>query len=318
MIEVVDDSSRSSAPGSARTGACPVWSPFASSLACQLRARCNDAGHRPAQEDRRARAATGNVLTSRNITAWTQARPGGFRRSLRSSLKGRGRSTPFRVGELSLAFFAACGRAGIGVGVQDRPAGPTAERPEVLDVDAARRTLLEAEKEVVERSLLGRGRGSGACSRAGVPVGGQAPVGRRSSLRRCRARHGVLRQGSWWARSINGATTPRARGGHDQHDPRPPQLAVGSCRRVAGPAGWCGRGQAADAVVTQPVEDQLGQLPGGGDHADVAAPALRDPVADLPEPGVAPTRCTASTAAQRTRRLPCLVIGPRCTVVSDS
>jgi hypothetical protein len=33
------------------------------------------------------------------------------------------------------------GRAGIGVGVQDRPAGPTAERPEVLDVDAARRML---------------------------------------------------------------------------------------------------------------------------------------------------------------------------------
>jgi hypothetical protein len=29
------------------------------------------------------------------------------------------------------------GRAGIGVGVRDRPAGPTAERPEVLDVDAA-------------------------------------------------------------------------------------------------------------------------------------------------------------------------------------
>ena len=30
------------------------------------------------------------------------------------------------------------------------------------------------------------------------------------------------------------------------------------------------------------------------------------------------TRCTASTAAQRTSRLPCLVIRPRCTVVSDS
>ena len=30
------------------------------------------------------------------------------------------------------------------------------------------------------------------------------------------------------------------------------------------------------------------------------------------------TRCTASTAAQRTSRLPCLVIRPRWTVVSDS
>jgi len=41
-----------------------------------------------------------------------------------------------------------CGRAGIGVGVQDRPAGPTAKRPQVLDVDAARRTLFEAEKKL--------------------------------------------------------------------------------------------------------------------------------------------------------------------------
>jgi len=30
---------------------------------------------------------------------------------------------------------------------QDRPAEPTAERPEVLDVNAARRTLFEAEKK---------------------------------------------------------------------------------------------------------------------------------------------------------------------------
>jgi hypothetical protein len=38
-------------------------------------------------------------------------------------------------------------RAGVGVEVQDRPAGSTAARPQVLDVDAARRMLFEAEKK---------------------------------------------------------------------------------------------------------------------------------------------------------------------------
>jgi hypothetical protein len=45
-------------------------------------------------------------------------------------------------------------------------------------------------------------------------------------------------------------------------------------------AGW--RGQAAQAVIAQSVEHQLGQLAGGGHDADVAP--LPDPVADLPEP----------------------------------
>jgi hypothetical protein len=44
--------------------------------------------------------------------------------------------------------------------------------------------------------------------------------------------------------------------------------------------------QAADPAVAQPVEHQFGELAGGGDHADVAATAGGDPVADLPEPGV--------------------------------
>src|SRR5690349_2779107 len=65
------------------------------------------------------------------------------------------------------------------------------------------------------------------------------------------------------------------------------RLAASSRRRVRGVwPGGCGRGQAADAAVTQPVEHQLDQLTGGGDHPDVAAPPLPDPVADLPEPGV--------------------------------
>jgi hypothetical protein len=41
-------------------------------------------------------------------------------------------------------------------------------------------------------------------------------------------------------------------------------------------------------VIAQPVEDQHDQFAGGGDHADVAAAAFGDPVADLPEPGRGP------------------------------
>ena len=72
-------------------------------------------------------------------------------------------------------------------------------------------------------------------------------------------------------------------------------------------------------VIAQPVEHQRDQLPGGGHDADVAAAALRRPGRGSARGGCAGrTRCTASTAAQRTSREPCLVIRPRCTVVSDS
>jgi hypothetical protein len=64
-------------------------------------------------------------------------------------------------------------------------------------------------------------------------------------------------------------------------------LVLGSRRRVRGVwPGGCGRGHAAETAVAQPVEHQLGQLAGGGDHTDVATPAGGDPVADLAEPGV--------------------------------
>ena len=93
----------------------------------------------------------------------------------------------------------------------------------------------------------------------------------------------------------------------------------GSARPAHAAAAVRAGGQAADVAVAQPVEHQRGQLAGGGDDADVAAAALADPVADAARGGCAPgTRCTASTAAQRTSREPCLVIRPRCTVVSDS
>ena len=43
-----------------------------------------------------------------------------------------------------------------------------------------------------------------------------------------------------------------------------------------------------------------------------------DPVPGGAQTVCLPARCTASTAAQRTKRLDCWVIRPRCTVASDS
>src|SRR5690242_21881454 len=87
---------------------------------------------------------------------------------------------------------------------------------------------------------------------------------------------------SRWARSIKrGDHAVPGPGGHDNYDPRPPRAPVPCSRR------WPGRGgQAADVAVAQSEVDQLGQLAGGGDDADVAAAASADLVADLPEAGV--------------------------------
>lgn len=60
-------------------------------------------------------------------------------------------------------------------------------------------------------------------------------------------------------------------GGHDPHDPRPTAVVEGSCAAVV---------QAADVPVTQPVEDQFDEFPGGRDLADVSPPALPDLVTD--------------------------------------
>ena len=80
--------------------------------------------------------------------------------------------------------------------------------------------------------------------------------------------------------------------------------------------GWTQ--QCADVAVAQRVVHVVELVPGGGDVADVAAAAVADPVAELPDAGGAGRICTDSTAAQRTSREPCLVIRPRCTWVSDS
>src|SRR6476660_9069546 len=56
------------------------------------------------------------------------------------------------------------------------------------------------------------------------PDGGTAPGWGVGHLFAALRRHGVLRRRLWWARSISGATTPSAVGGHDLHDLRPPPL----------------------------------------------------------------------------------------------
>ncbi len=87
--------------------------------------------------------------------------------------------------------------------------------------------------------------------------------------------------GSRWARSIRGGDHAEVSGGHDQHDLHPPRLGSRSRRR-----GRRRGGQGADVSVAQPVEDQLDELAGGGDHADVAPASGADLVAEPAEAGV--------------------------------
>ena len=84
-------------------------------------------------------------------------------------------------------------------------------------------------------------------------------------------------------------------------------------------AGSPGVGQAADLSVAQADEHQGEELASGGHAGDVAVVA---PLGNAVVVGLRNEpprwRLTASMAAQRTRRDPCFVIGPRRTVVSDS
>ncbi len=136
--------------------------------------------------------------------------------------------------------------------------------------------------------------------------GGTGGSGCRSSLRRRRGRHGVVRPQPG---GVNQSRRPRHRGG-GQTCVRPRVLAAPERRSRRS-------GQATDVPVAQPVVDQGEQLAGGGDLGDVRAAAFGQPGPGGPI-GPPWRRCTASTAAQRTRWLPCLVIRPRWTLVSDS
>ena len=74
----------------------------------------------------------------------------------------------------------------------------------------------------------------------------------------------------------------------------------------------------AELAVSERVEDKGEKAPRRGDLRDPAPASACDAGHRLAEQSLWSWRCTASTTAQRTRRLPCLVIEPRCTVVSDS
>src|ERR1035437_8530944 len=100
----------------------------------------------------------------------------------------------------------------------------------------------------------------------GVPAGGQARVGCRSSLRR--GRGGMMGFAVHWpAGSIRGATTPGV-GGHDLPRPAPTRdkpKAVFMPPPAGVPGAPAGREEAG-----------LGRAPAGGAGADVAASAVGD------------------------------------------
>src|SRR4029453_1316986 len=73
-----------------------------------------------------------------------------------------------------------------------------------------------------------------------------------------------------------------------------------------------------DLPVAQAVVNQGEQSAGGGDHADVRARAVMIRARSAPSLVPGRVRWQASIAAHRTSFEPCFVIGPRCTVVSDS
>src|SRR3954451_963104 len=78
--------------------------------------------------------------------------------------------------------------------------------------------------------------------------------------------------------------------------------------------GWTGGGWRR----LQPEEDQLGQLAGAGDDADVAAAAGGDVVADLPETGVRGYPLDGLDRGPPHQPAAYLGDPARCTVVSDS
>jgi hypothetical protein len=65
--------------------------------------------------------------------------------------------------------------------------------------------------------------------------------------------------------------------GHDLHGPRPTETVGVSCGAAC---AICCRMQRSDVVVAQCVVDELDLAPGRGDHADVVAASVRDPVPD--------------------------------------
>ena len=109
----------------------------------------------------------------------------------------------------------------------------------------------------------------------------------------------------------------------DQSTARPRLMGVMTfVERAPGLVRAASRGglsvEAADVSVTQAVVDEGEQIAGGGDLADALAAAIGDPLAVDAQLGIHGQLLDCVDAAQRTSREPCLVMWPRCTVVSDS
>ena len=141
------------------------------------------------------------------------------------------------------------------------PAGSTAQRPEVLDANAGRRTLFGAERR---RSGCSRGCsggvGRGACSSAGGPAGGQARGRAVGHSFAARGRHGVLRQRGGRGQS-KGATAPGVLGvmtAATRTHHRPGRLTP---TRVFGVCGPPGRGRGDHAARRRPARSVPGPRP---------------------------------------------------------
>ena len=127
-------------------------------------------------------------------------------------------------------------------------------------------------------------------------------------------RHGVLRQVRGGRGQSRGATTPCLPGVMTDttraHRGLGVLLTPPACGRW-----WTGGGRGRHAARRRPARSARGRRR----RRRCCGRGGRRPGRGSARGGCAPgTRCTASTAAQRTSRLPCLVIRPRCTVVSDS
>ncbi len=138
---------------------------------------------------------------------------------------------------------------------------------------------------------------------AGEPWGSAAghPFARLGGHEAVRLRQGGVNQAGDHADKLVGVMT--------QHDRAPCRVRT----RSRGPGG-----QRADLAVAQAVVDQGEQSAGGRDHADVAAPRGDDPGPIDGQFGARAGALAGLDRRQRTSFEPCFVIGPPCTLVSDS
>ena len=111
--------------------------------------------------------------------------------------------------------------------------------------------------------------------------------------------------------SIRRTAAPPRGGGQTSGDHAPGHVRARSRRLPAA------RVEGTDVPVAQAVVDEGEQRAGHRDGGDVPGPGVRRYRRGSGR-ATRPRRGLASTAAHRTSVEPCLVIGPRCTVVSDS